>query len=447
MIRTAKHAPTGALLVAFLGIPFLGQAQYTGVAGSAGSGSAGNWDTTRPGGPGYQQGIHNATHAGGAPGIPASYDLKVGDVYLRAGAGVNFTYNDNVTLSSDDEQSDYIISPNARLGYYVPFTRENGMQFSIDCGADLYMNRDEYNHFALYPNGDNAFEIYGEADNWSFRLRDSFHFFTSPLVNNTTSTGGNYVRQFQNVTTLTADADYDEFVTGLAYNHLLIKYWGNDYEYLDRQSDSFATYLGFRVMSPLILGVNAGCNYDYYDGGDLNNSFGVNGSAYAQFVLTRNISGGASVGWGWSDYDGGGRYDDSSDYSDIIFSFVLTHEVNKYFRHSINVFKNLQPGVTSNYQDTISLIYNCGWDLFRFWTVDLLYSYVYYDSSSSDVSESAGIHRLTLGHSWQLTKRVNLTARYTYQMKDSDLDVDSDWDEVNQDFSQNVFSVGLQYLF
>lgn len=440
MTRIRKLASPGALIAVILCLPALARAQYTGVGTSGG-----NWDTTRPGGPGYQQAINN--YQGGSPGIPASYDLKVGDVYLRAGGGVDFTFNDNVSLRSDNEDPDFIISPNARLGYYFPFTRENGMQFSLDFGAQLYMNHDEFNNFTIFPNGDNAFEIYGEADNWSFRLRDTFQLYSSPLVNNY-STGSGLVRQFQNVTSLTADADYDEVVTGLGYSHLFYKYWGNDYEYLDRQSDNFNTYLGFRVTSPLILGVNAGVNYDYYDGGDLNDSFGVNGSIYSQFVLTRNISGGASVGWGWNKYEDGGRFDDSSDFSDIIFSFVLSHEVNKYFRHSINVFKNLQPGVTSNYQDTISLVYNIGWDLFRFWTVDLLYSYIYYDSSSSDVSESAGLHRLSLGHAWQLTKSLNLTARYTFQLKDSELDVDlDDWNETNQDYTQNVFSVGLQYLF
>lgn len=439
MTLTSKHPPVGALIALILTLPLAGLAQYTGTVGGGG-----NWDTTQRGGPGYSQAINTY---GGAPGVPAGYDLKVGDVYLRAGAGVDFEYNDNISLEAEDADSDFIISPNARIGYYLPFTRENGMQFSLDLGARLYMNHDEFNNFTIFPNGDNAFEIYGEADNWSFRLRDNFHLYASPLVNNY-STGSGLVRQFQNVTTLTADADYNEVVLGAAYTHLLSKFWGNEFEYLDRQSDALNAYLGVRVTSPLIIGVNAGVNYDYYDSGELNDSFGVNGSIYSQFVLSRNLSGGASVGWGWSKYEGGGYYDDNENFNDIIFSFVLTHEVNKYFRHSVNVFKNLQPGVTSNYQDTISLVYNIGWDLFRFWTVDLLYTYVYYDTSSSDVSETASLHRLTLGHSWQLTKSLNLTARYTFQLKDSDLDVDEDdWDNFDQNFTQNVFSVGLQYTF
>lgn len=438
MSLTSSHAWVGAVVALTLALPSLGRAQYTGTIGAS------SWDTTRPGGPGYQQSV--STY-GGAPGVPAGYDLKVGDTYFRAGAGTTFSFNDNISLRSEDEESDFIISPNARLGYYMPFTKENGMQLSLDFGAQFYLNHDEYNNFTLFPNGDNAFEIYAQADNWTFRLRDMFHLYTSPLVNNR-STGSDDVRQFTNITTLTADGDYNEVVTGASYNHLLYKYWGNDYEYLDRQSDLFNAYVGVRVSSPVIVGVNAGVNYDYYDSGELNDGFGVNGSVYTQFVLSRNLSGGASVGWGWNKYEGGGLYDDNDDFSGLIFSFVLTHEVNKYFRHSLNVFKNLQPGVTSNYQDTISVVYNIGWDLLRFWTVDLLYSYVYYDSSNSEVSEEASFHRLSLGHSWQLTKSVNLTAQYSFQLKNSDLTVDdNEWEIGDQNFTQNVFTVGLQYAF
>lgn len=441
MSPTAPQAWHRLLIAALLFFPLSMQAQYTGTAAAGG-----NWDTTKPGGPGYQQNV-NTYGYGGASGVPASYDIKIGDVYLRAGAGLVFSYNDNIAYSSEDQQSDFIISPNARLGYYLPFTRENGMQLSLDFGAQFYLNHDEFSNFTLFPNGDNAFEIYAEADNWSYRLRDTFHFYSSPLVSYR-STGSDDVRQFMNATILTADADYDELLMGAGYTHVINKYWGNDYEYLDRQTDLLNTYVGFRVSSPLILGVNAGVNYDYYESGDLNDSFGVNGSIYSQFVLSRNISGGASVGWGWSHYEEGGRFDDRDDFSDIIFSFVLTHEVNKYFRHSLNVFKNLQPGVTSNYQDTINLVYNIGWDLMRFWTVDLLYNFTYYDSSSSEISETATLHRITLGHSWQLTKSLNLTTQYTFQLKDSDLTVDDEeWEIRDQNFSQNVFSVGLQYLF
>ena len=143
MTRIRKLASPGALIAVLLCLPALAQAQYTGVGTSGG-----NWDTTRPGGPGYQQAIDN--YQGGSPGIPASYDLKVGDVYLRAGGGVDFTFNDNVSLRPDDEDPDFIISPNARLGYYFPFTRENGMQFSLDFGAQFYMNHDEFNNFTIF---------------------------------------------------------------------------------------------------------------------------------------------------------------------------------------------------------------------------------------------------------------------------------------------------------
>lgn len=427
------------LSVIVLTFPCAAVAQYTGTVN-------GSWDTTKPGGPGYQQGI-NAYGYGGGSGVPASYDVKIGDVYLRAGAGVVFSYNDNISLKSEDEDSDFIISPNARIGYYLPLTRENGMQLSLDFGAQFYMNHDEYNNFTLFPNGDNAFEIYAQSDNWSYRLRDTFHFYSSPLVSYR-STGSEDVRQFMNATILTADADYNQFLTGAGYTHVINKYWGDDYDYLDRQTDMLNAYFGVRVSSPVIVGVNAGLNYDYYESDKLNDGLGVNGSVYTQFVLSRNISGGASVGWGWTRYEEGGAFEDRDDFSDLIFSFVLTHEVNKYFRHSLNVFKNVQPGVTSNYQDTINLIYNIGWDLMRFWTLDLVYNFTYYDTSSSDVSETATLHRLTLGNSWQLTKNVNLTMQYTLQLKESDIEVDfDDWDIDAQNFSQNVFSVGLQYLF
>jgi hypothetical protein len=373
----------------------------------------------------------------GAAAIPQMYNMKVGPIYLRTEAGVSFEYNDNITLRDDDKESDFITTPRVMLGLYVPLTRDNGLRLNLDLGGTFYAENSQYNNFFLSPAGGNSFEFYAETKNWQFRVRDNFNLSTSPIVYGQSQ--DQEVRLFQNDILFAADGDYNKLVLGASYGHGLVYYFTSNFDDLSSQSDRANAYVGVKMSENLILGLNYDISYTYYAQDRHNDGWYQGLSAYAQFVLSPYLNGRISAGYGASAFEDKGKIDDQSDFGNLILAGVLNHTINNYLRHAFTITKAMTPAVDSNFSDTWDLNYNLAWDIGPNLTLGIPLGWTHITTSGGRTYEEADLYRAGISTSYQLSKRLNLTASYQYSRRDSEIE--------GSGFSQNVFRLGLLYSF
>ncbi len=376
------------------------------------------------------------------PAIPTTYGLRIGKrTFISSGAGIEFTYNDNLTLTKKNKKSDLIIAPALRLGIIHSYSKQSRIRSAFDISFVKHLNYDELDHFAFTPNGGNDFELSLRAfDNWIFRLSNTFSLSRSVVVRNV-ALGVDGVTTFNNVTRLSADADYNNVVLGGSYSCSMNFGLDQDFRYLDSLNHTVEAQVGFRISRPILVGIKSSVGYFDNLRNELNDGISFSAQGYGNFVLTRNITATASLGYQNAFFnDNKGLYRDDSDFRSYIFSFGLNQELSTRAYQSVSVSRGIQPAVRSNYQETTSLSYNLSYSYSRFLTLEFLFDWLTYEESSNpkDVPAQSDIYSITLGTGVALTRNASLVLRYHFRWSDS---------AGENNYRNNIFTVALNYNF
>ncbi len=382
-----------------------------------------------------------------AEAVPTSYNIRLGEkTFLSTGVGLEFSFNDNITLAARNPKSDFIITPAVQLGIIRQFSKQFRLRLAMDFGYTKYFNYCELDHLSILPNGGNDFELSLRlADRWILRLSDTFSFSRVPVVSNTPLAFGG-VTIFSNKARIALDADYNAIVLGASYTNGLALHIERKYRFLDLMSHTGEANIGVRISRPVIIGLKGGVTYLDYFTNQKNDATSFTGSLYGNFVLARNLTATASAGYQIANFDRGrgfrfegNRVKDSSDYGNFVFTAGLAHELARNANHSITASRSMQPGYLSNYQDTWAITYNLKYSFSRFFTADFMFDYVNFETSNgpSTRSNEGETFSLTVGASFAITRHITLVGKYQYRWSDSNF----------ADYQNNIITLGVNATF
>jgi hypothetical protein len=366
------------------------------------------------------------------------YNLVTGAIKYRISATLGFEYNDNVNLSENDLESDFIIHPQVTINALWPVTQLNTLRLDIGLGYAFYLDHSSQDTkgVLLSPGSQLALDVF--VGDFRINFHDRFSLQQDPISELQVSNVIDYGR-FENSAGVSVLWDLNKAVATLGYDHYLYVSTNSDFDYLNRNAEALVGSLAFTLTNTTGLGLESSFVHTYYDQNVLNDSNAVTVGAFLETQLTNYMKMRIAGGYQAIDFENTGSVFDSKDAHDYYANILISHRLNAYITQTLSAGHESQLGVNSNFITLNYIRHTATWNIIR---NTLLSTEVFYE----DANDSGGfidehLHRyggaITIGY--QLTPHVTLGLRYQFTEKDSDVPF--------RDYTQNRISFDGTYSF
>jgi len=366
------------------------------------------------------------------------YNLVTGAIRYRISATLGFEYNDNVNLSENRPESDFIIHPQVTINALWPVTQLNTLRLDIGLGYAFYLDHSgqDTKGVLLAPGSQLALDVF--VGDFRINFHDRFSLQQDPISELQVSNVIDYGR-FENSAGVSVLWDLNKAVATLGYDHYLYISTNSDFDYLNRNAEALVGSLAFTLTNTTGLGLESSFVHTYYDQNVLNNSNAVTAGAFLETQLTNYMKIRVAGGYQAIDFDNTGSVFDSKDVHDYYANILISHRLNAYITQTLSAGHESQLGVNSNFITLNYVRHTVTWNIIR---NTLLSTEVFFE----DANDSGGfidehLHRyggaITIGY--QLTPHVTLGLRYQFTEKDSNVPF--------RDYTQNRISFDGTYSF
>jgi hypothetical protein len=366
------------------------------------------------------------------------YNLVTGAIKYRISATLGFEYNDNVNLSENRPESDFIIHPQVTINALWPVTQLNTLRLDIGLGYAFYLDHSgqDTKGVLLAPGSQLAMDVF--VGDFRINFHDRFSLQQDPISELQVSNVIDYGR-FENSAGISVLWDLNKAVATLGYDHYLYVSTNSDFDYLNRNAEALVGSLAFTLTNTTGLGLESSFVHTYYDQNVLNNSNAVTVGAFLETQLTNYMKVRVAGGYQAIDFENTGSVFDSKDVHDYYANILISHRLNAHITQTLAAGHESQLGVNSNFITLNYVRHTVTWNVIR---NTLLSTEVFFE----DANDSGGfidehLHRyggaITIGY--QLTPHVTLGLRYQFTEKDSDVRF--------RDYTQNRISFDGTYSF
>src|SRR5207253_1607623 len=148
------------------------------------------------------------------------YNLMTGAIKYRISATLGFEYNDNINLSENRPESDFIIHPQVTINALWPVTQLNTLRLDIGLGYAFYLDHSsqDTNGVLLTPGSQLALDVF--VGDFRINFHDRFSLQQDPISELQLSNVVNYGR-FENSAGVSVLWDLNKAVATLGYDHYL----------------------------------------------------------------------------------------------------------------------------------------------------------------------------------------------------------------------------------
>jgi hypothetical protein len=376
------------------------------------------------------------------------YNLLLGPVRFRVGAGVGAEYNDNIRYSENNEQDDVIITPSVTFDAIWPVTQLNTLRLDLGLGYAFYIDHphDDTNGVLIAPKSQISFDIF--VSDFRINIHDRMLLQQDPIQEGALSNVANYGR-FENTAGISVLWDLNKLLFQVGYDHYNFISTTSAFDYLDRNSEMLYGSAAFIVNPTITVGAEGNAVFTRYDQTALNDNTDYSVGGFVEASLTNNLKVRAAGGYQWIDFDHNfvtlpfGPFlvilPDHKDLSDFYVNGLIGHRINATISQTLSAGHENQLGVNSNYITLNYVRHTVSWNLIR--STLLSTEFFFEDAEESGGFINEHFHRIggaiTLGY--QLTPHITLGVRYQGTSKDSNVFL--------RDYNQNRISVDGTYSF
>lgn len=366
------------------------------------------------------------------------YNLVTGPIKYRISATLGFEYNDNINLSENSPEGDFIIHPLVTINALWPITQLNTLRLDIGLGYAFYLDHSsqDTNGVLLTPGSQLALDVF--VGDFRINFHDRFSLQQDPISELQLSNVIDYGR-FENSVGVSVLWDLNKAVATLGYDHYLYVSTNSDLDYLDRNAEVLVGSLAFTLNNTTGVGFESSFVHTYYDQNVLNDSNAVTAGAFLETQLTNYMKVRVAGGYQAIDFDNSGSVFDSKDAHDYYANILISHRLNAYITQTLAAGHESQLGVNSNFITLNYIRHTVTWNIIRNTLLSTEFFYEDADDSGGFIDEH--LHRyggaITVGY--QLTPHVTLGLRYQFTEKDSDVPF--------RDYTQNRIFFDGTYSF
>jgi Putative beta-barrel porin 2 len=366
------------------------------------------------------------------------YNLMTGPIRYRVSATFGVEYNDNINLSENNAESDFIVHPQVNIDAIWPVTQINTLRLDIGLGYAFYLDHSDQdtNGILLSPGSQIAFDIF--IGDFRINFHDRFSLQQDPIDELQVSNVVDYGR-FENAAGVSVMWDLNKIVLTLGYDHYTYLSTTTAFDYLNRNADELVGSAAFAVTNTTNVGLESTFVSNYYDQNVLNNSNTYSVGAFVETQITNYLKVRFAAGYQIIDFDNTGSVFDAMDSDDYYANILISHRLNAAITQTLAAGHESQLGINSNFISLNYVRHTVTWNVIRdtLLTTELFYE----DAQDSGGFIGEHLHRyggaLTVGY--QLTPHVTLGLRYQYTKKDSNVP--------DRDYAQNRVSLDATYSF
>lgn len=374
------------------------------------------------------------------------YNVKIGPVPFRFGAGVELQFSDNANLSGDDKLADLTILPHIDVYGGIKLSRQNTLSIQLGLGYLWNLNRPELDraltNAAVGLDSDTGFSLDMKMGNFRINLherpaipRQQFDLITqrNPLQ----------YSQFTNVAGVTVFWDVNSRLSAsFNYDHLNVISLKSEVENLDQSSDLFGASINYSLGNSISLSLQANASFVKYKRNFLNEANNYDVGVGVSSRIGRHTTVRVVAGYQIGEFGSGGQINDNTSLSDWYFRLVISQNVNRYLGHSLSLGHESQIGTASNSTSVDYIRHQMTSAVARSFGLGTILSLDSARESGGLFAQEFKLYQLGVYGYWSMSKKLSLTFNYRLTKRDAS----GDENELSGvlDYIENRVDLGLQ---
>lgn len=388
------------------------------------------------------------------------YNFAIGNFRFGMAVGVGIEWNDNIRLSQNNRESDFIFRPILNLEANWKMSDLNTLRFNVGVSYAKYFDHSDLDTdgVLISPTSELAFSFY--VSNVKFTLRDRLSYqedsYDVPQFQ-----GGPVYGRWENQAGIEMDAQLSQtFDISVGYDHYNLWTQGNDFELQDRVIDTVFVTPGYQLSPGVKIGVNASMSWFDFDASERADGTNLLVGPYIEWQITEYTNLYLEGGYQMMNFDGGSDFAndaidqlnlssedadsvrqilrDDEDSGNFYIKFEINNRPNDVFRHRLSYSHTAELGFSSDFYELDHVEYNADWKPIAHTEIGPSLFYEHY-TSSGRLSEEADRIGAALGVRYHFSNSLTLGLDYRFIWKDSNLE--------GADYYQNVIFASLYYKF
>jgi hypothetical protein len=457
---TARQLVT--VLIVMAGMPALAQDYFREFGTSRSSGGIGpvvpSEYSVRAGTPSALRKVN--APAGGAE--DENYNMAIGPVRMSVAVGAGVEWNDNVFLSNDDRESDFVFRPLVNVDFMWPFSEYNSLSFSVGASWAKYLDHSELDSDGLLISPTSNLSLSVQAGPLTITLRDRFSYQEDAYGVPTLSNVPKYER-YENQAGIQIDWPINEKTfLSVGYDHYNLWTTSDEFSDQDRSIDTVYIRPSYQLTPAIRLGLFGSYSWIDFDSDTRSDADNIMVGPFVDIQINEYVALYVEVGYQGMRFDGTSIYDGdfeaglNPDFRDLSDDekddFVeeggdsgswyakaqLTHTPNDVFEHGLIFTKTTEVGFGSDYYDIYHLEYGATYKGIKDTEISPLLFAEYYETSG-DLSEEAWRYGAAIGIRHHFSNSFTVGLDYRFLLKDSNIE--------DADYYQNLVFLSAYYRF
>jgi hypothetical protein len=373
------------------------------------------------------------------------YNLLWGPVAWRFSSGLELDYDDNVNLTSQNQEGDFIFRPNLTTQMHWPVTQKNSLDATLGVGYSLYATHSELDQFYVNPGSGLSFNIY--AGDCVINLHDRIS-ITEDAYQNPTVNGSQTFAQLENTVGLSTLWDLNKLVTQSGYDHVNDISLGSNQQVPDATSDNWFLNAGVQFLPEVTAGVEGGFGLISYGQGQSSSTqpdaTQWNAGLFCKAQISGYISGRFDAGYTVYTPSTSGGFTNLSSSASMYFQISASHQVNRFLNYSLSAGRSTESSFFGQPYDIYFMRLQPNWNIFKnyqlstpFWWQKgtQLSNQLYGQGGATDYNQyGAGIN---LGRT--ITQKLSGTLAYQLVRETSS--------QSSLNYTVNIVSLSFSYQF
>jgi len=366
------------------------------------------------------------------------YTVKSGDFRLLVTPSLELDWNDNINLSRDNAEADFILRPLVALNASYPLGTYNLLNLSVAFGYDKYINHDEFSQWRLDSGSEFSFDVYVK-DFW-INFHDRPQYSQDPAQQAAVAGTGSY-GTFQNTAGLSGTWDLEDVTLTLGYDHQNVMSLSSQFNQINHASELVVARTGLQFNPRLTAGVEGTASFTTYDQAVLNDNQQYSAGIYGDWRPGSFFSVQPRVGYTIFESGQTSSSIKGGNLASWYANLTLAHQATGFLSYSLSAGHEIRSGIQSDAIEVSYLRPSVNWNVIQDVTLN---TSLFYEHGVEGGGQQASLlennydwYGGDLSLSYSPMKKVRISLNYRLTLRSSN--------EASREYTQNI--VGLQITY
>ena len=368
------------------------------------------------------------------------YTVKWGDFRLLVTPSLELDWNDNINLSRDNTEADFILIPSIALNASYPISTYNLLNLSVAFGYDKYIEHNELSRWYLGSGSELSFDVYVK-DFW-INFHDRFQYSQDAAQEAAMAgSGSGSYGTFQNTAGLSGTWDLEDVTLTLGYDHQNTKSLSSQFNQMNNSSELVVARTGLQFNPTLIVGVEGTASFTTYDQAVLNDNQQYSAGIYGDWRPGSYFSVQPRVGYTIFESGQTSSSVKGGNLASWYANLTLAHQVTDFLSYSLSAGHEIRAGIQSDAIEDSYIRPSVDWNVIKDVT---LQTSLFYEHGNEGGGQQASLLEKNydqygggLSLSYSPTKKVRISLNYRLTLRSSNV--------ASREYTQNL--VGLQIAY